>query len=788
MPKNFSIIADICEKISKYLIYAAVAITPILFLPWTTDMLDFNKQAIFTVLIFLSLFALMIKILVSGFFRANLNKTHLAVLIFFIVYLFATVASLDKYSSFWGYPRTTTESLLSLAGFVIMYLLISNTFSRKEILKSLLIFLISSAVAILYGLLQLFGWFIIPFGAMKNTAFNTIGMVSTLGFFTAVLFPVLMIFAIRGKLWQKITAFSGMALSLLLFVVINYSAIWWTVLISAAVTILILMAKKEIFDFRWVSVPMFFLVLALFFLVLQPQISVKQRPIEVFLNQSSSFGIAVNSIQNSPILGSGPATFVYDFSKYRSQDFNNSSLWNLRFDSAASKFLTLLTTIGILGVVSFIVLVLMVIISTISYIYSASFNQEKKTDNYFWGVLCLGIFGMFIAQTIGYFLLASSFSLDFMYFFLIACLIGLITHEKKKEYTLAPSSFLTLGTTFLFTLFFIFGLGILILGGQRYFAEVNYYQGAVAFAAGDAQKGLKKIETAANLNPNADVYLTELSQIYLSKIASEVNRTDLSDEDKTKNVELLINNSVNAANIAKDKNPNNVGNWSVRGYVYQNLIGTGIDGMTDLAVSSYDEAIKREPTNPYYLTQQGVSYLTQAAVYEKNNKIDEKNKSLENAKAKIDEAIKLKSDYASARYQLAMVYAAQGKTSEQFKTLEETKKYSPNDVGLAFQIGVLYYQKGDYQNAKLELERAVSLNNSYANALYFLSLSYYKLGQNEKAIQAMQKVLDLNPNNADVKTALENLKAGKAPVASLSDQTPIEEAPSDTKTNTETKK
>jgi tetratricopeptide (TPR) repeat protein len=219
----------------------------------------------------------------------------------------------------------------------------------------------------------------------------------------------------------------------------------------------------------------------------------------------------------------------------------------------------------------------------------------------------------------------------------------------------------------------------------------------------------------------------------------------------------------------------------VNGYVYLNLIGLGVTGMDELALKSYDQAISLDPVNPYYPTQKGMVYLTNASVLSKD-KTTEINQNLENAKAQFEKAIQLKSDYASPRYQIAMVYQAQGKTNEEFKALEETKKYSPNDVGLAFQIGLLYYQKADYTNAKAEFERTIALNSDYANALYFLSLTYYKLGQNDKAIQAMQRVVDLNPDNADIKTALENLKAGKAPVASLETpaETPIEEAKTET--------
>ncbi|MDP2741754.1 MAG: hypothetical protein Q8O66_03675, partial [bacterium] len=104
--------------ITKYSIFSLVFLMPIFFLPWTTDMFDFNKQALLILLVFIALFSWMIKALASGSLSININKTHIAVLVLFFVYLIATFFSQDKGGSFWGWPRATSESLFSLIGLV----------------------------------------------------------------------------------------------------------------------------------------------------------------------------------------------------------------------------------------------------------------------------------------------------------------------------------------------------------------------------------------------------------------------------------------------------------------------------------------------------------------------------------------------------------------------------------------------------------------------------------------------------------------------------------------------
>lgn len=786
MPKESSLFIKICDLVTKYSIYALVFLLPLLFLPWTSDVLDFNKQTLLVLFVSIAMFAWITKVLVSGKFSANLNKTHIAVLVLFLVYLVSTLFSLDKYGSFWGWPRVTSESLLSLIGLAILYFLISNAFSKKEIILSVIILAVSSLLAAFVGVLQLFGIFL-PFAFAKITSFNTIGLVSSLGLFLAVFLPLFIILEIFTKKWLKIVFAGAIVITLAALVVINYPIVWWVVLVGMALVLLFGMLKKALFDLRWLGLPMFFLVLSLFFIILKPQISVPARPIEVFLNQQSGFNIALQTVKDRPILGSGPGTFVFDFSKYKNPNFNQSVLWNIRFDGAGSKVLTVLATTGILGFIAFLALLATVVFYGVKFAMS---KQDKKEDGIF-EVAAIGVFISFIALTIGYFFSNSNLSLDFLYFFLIAAFMGL-SSENKKDYTLSASSFLTLGVTFVFTLFLIFGLGFLILDGQRYIAEINYFRGQTALAEGDLDQGTSKVESAVSANPNSDVYLSELSQIYLSKVGGLINKKDLSDEDK-KNIQVLINNSINAAKIATDVGPNNVSNWSIRGYIYQSLIGI-ISGAEDWAIISYDSAIKLEPFNPYYPTQKGIVHMKKASLLAED-KASEKNQLLEQAREQFEKAVQLKSDYSPARFQIAMVYQAQGKTTEELQTLEEAKKSSPNDVGLAFQIGIVYYQQKDYQKAKTELERAIRLKSDYANAIYFLGLTYDKLGQKDKAIVQISRVLQLNPNNAELNKVLDNLKAGKAALDGIEQQVPpevpVEEAPPEVpveKTKSETPK
>ena len=767
---SLSSLNETCDKVSKISIYVLVFLLPILFLPWTANVLDFNKQAVLILLVFISIFAWMSKILISGRASFNFSLVHMPIILLFLVYAVSTAFSLWRYGSFWGWPGLTSESLITLLALVLLYFLIVNVFRRKEIFHLIFCLILSGFLAVIYEILQLFGKYVIPIEFTKSVSFNTIGGVNDLAIFITVLLPLVIIALVINKQKSLRIFFIIAALfSVALLLLINFQIAWWLVIAGCVLIIAFGTQKRDIFDNRWLVLPMFFLAVALLFSFFRFQIpGTPERPVEVFLTHQASFDIAWKALKNSSIVGSGPGTFINNFSKFKEISFNNSSLWNLRFNWASSKVLTIMATVGILGVLSFLALIGFFIFYGIKFLFTSAYQREKEGQELF-SLLGLGIFISFLTLTIGFFLFKSNFSLDFVYFLLMGCFVSLL-YPAKKEIILKPSSLITLAITFGFTLIFIFGLGVLILEGQRYASAVSYLKGMETWQQGKTAETLKHLETAVRISPKADIYWREIAQVYLQAMSETAVRTDLTQAEITRQVQLYINSAVNAAKVATEINPNNVVNWSSRGVVYQNLIGI-VGGTKDWAVSAYDEALKLEPTNPYFPTQAGIVILSEANRLSQEQ-TGEKTKLLTEAEEKFNKAIQLKSDYAAAHFQLAVVYQAQGKQTEMIAQLEKTKSMAPFDVGLAFQLGLIYYQMKDFPKAQIELERAIMLNNDYANALYFLGLVYDELNQKELAIKVFERILVNNPDNDLVIQILKNLRAGEKALKNIIEEKP----------------
>ena len=765
---------NIFDLISKYSLYILVFLFPIFFLPWTASATSFNKQALLLALVFISVFAWTMKILTSSKAKFSLIFLHIPVAAFFLIYIVATIFSSWRFGSFWGRPLSDSASLLTLIGLLLFYLLLSNAFEKKEIFYSAVALGASSFLAILYGILQLFGRFVVPFSFTQNASFNTIGSVNSLGLFAAVMIPLFVVLAMTNKRVLRALFIIALIASMVLLAMVDFSSAWWVVVAGSAALLIIGMQKRNVFENGWLIVPMLFLAIALLFNFFNIQIPTDaSRSLEIHLAQRPSWVIGWETIKQNPILGSGPGTFVYDFAQHEKAEwFNEGNFWNVRFESAGSKLANLLATTGVLGLLSFLAVSALALFYGIKLLFFGKKEEQEGGPN-MW-LLGAGIFVSFVALITGYALFRSSICLEFLFFLFIGSLVALISTEKK-EIKLKPSSWINLIVTFAFTVVFIFGLGLLILEGQRYAAEVEYKQGITAWAKGDSDLALQKMESAARTSPQNEIYWRELAQVYLRKVNIDAGRTDLSQPQKNQRIQIFVSNSIAAAKAATDTNPANVANWSVRGFIYQNLLGT-VEQVGEWALDSYSKAQELEPSNPYYPTQKGVVYLSTASFFSEG---EERQERISSAKREFREALGLKSNYAPARFQLAAAFQMESNIEGAIAELEEAKRIAPFDVGVAFQLGLINYQQGNYDSAQQELERAVGVDPNYANALYFLALVYDRQGMTGEAAEVMERVAELNPNNALVRKVLGNLNQGRSALEGLTQpqEAPIKESP-----------
>ena len=197
---------QVFDKIIEWCIYLFIFLTPLWFLPFTRDILNFHKQALMVILITVALIAWLSKLLTKERVGWHKNIVVFFLLAFVIIYGISTIFSIRPYSSLMGFDNHLSRSLINVIYFFIFFLLLVNYKIEEEnrsveILKLLGLFLLSSFIVGIIGLFQMLGINIFPWSVTKTSSFNTIGSATGFGMFLATLLPttLCLLFSVKKK-------------------------------------------------------------------------------------------------------------------------------------------------------------------------------------------------------------------------------------------------------------------------------------------------------------------------------------------------------------------------------------------------------------------------------------------------------------------------------------------------------------------------------------------------------------------------------------------------------------
>jgi len=762
------------DKLNKIPLFLLLFLVPLLFLPFTQNVLDFPKQFFALVLIFISLIGWIGKSIFKGALTIKENKIFtISLFLIFLSFLLSSIFSLWPKASFWGLPLDFSDNFLTIFSILVLIFLLIQSFETKTEFFSLFISLIFSAgIAGIINILQIYRIFIFPFDFTRTVSFNTIGTPNSFAIFAVAILPLSLLFTFRAKSFLKIILGIITFVIFLNIVLINFKFAWLGLIFSILILFVFGIGRqKEKINFRFVVFLMIGLIFSIFFYFLPVRLpGFPALSPEVSINSSSEFyilkGVFDEKVKNI-ILGTGPGTFVFNYSQYHSPLLNQTIFWGTRFLKGSSTFLDWILTKGILGGISLLFLYFLIIY----FVSKLLFKNENKEDFF---EIKLGITAATLSLILMTFFYPFNFVLYFIFFFFVGGFFFCL-ESKLIQINLSSSARMVLINS-IFVIVVALSFSLFFLQGQKYFAEIKYLKGIDFSQKGDIGKAINYLKEASSLNPYVDTYWRDLAQIYLLKANLISQDAKLSVEDKRKLTNQEIVNGTESINTAIKESPFNVANWNVRGFFYRNLIG--IEGAGDLSLNSYQRAIQLEPTSPYAFGEKARVHILMAQDFVKKGKKKEQEEHLNFAIENLKKAIELKSDYAPAHYLLAVVYDQQGKIKEAISKLEETKNITPQDAGIAFQLGLLYWRSEKFEKAKDEFERAITLNSDYANAKYMLGLVYDKMGEKEKAKNEFNKLSESNPENQEIKKILNNLENGLPALEGIiSSQVPFQETP-----------
>ena len=501
-------------------------------------------------------------------------------------------------------------------------------------------------------------------------------------------------------------------------------------------------------------------------------------PPEVSPNASASWMIAQRALQAHPIQGMGTGAWSYAYNQYRPVEINAYPFWNVRFDRSYSTFFTLLATVGIGGMLLWLVLHLGIIVKGYLYI------RRKQSEEVWWTFLIIGA-GWLALTGVSF---VYNFTLaHLMMWWLLTALLAALTSSHANAKVIVHKSLayffvqLVLGVSIVLTLLTVGHFVRHTVLQVRYTNTVNGFRsGAISH-----DQTIVVLQRLHEQEPWHDQYTQAFAEAYLqralTKMQQKPSQADfvLVRNDVAAAVELMLE--------ARKNHPNNADNTLLLASIYQR-IASFTPGAYVHALQAYADVRVLDPANPVIPYSVGQVMLQQAEIEYVGMQVQDEQKkklaqtawtqNLQAAVASFQEAIRMKSDYYAAHYQLGVAYERQGRIREAIIEVERALGADNKDAGLAFELALLYYRIGDKAAALSLLEQVAIIQPKNMNAHWYLSVLYEEQRDYDKAIAEVDILLqgDLKENTTILKrrTSLQAARqAGLAPsLRSLPD--PIE--------------
>jgi len=407
----------------------------------------------------------------------------------------------------------------------------------------------------------------------------------------------------------------------------------------------------------------------------------------VYLDGTSAWVIAAETLKNNPIFGVGLGNFIEAFSRFRPVSFNLTSYWSGTFGSSSVGLLNWWTELGTVG----LLIVLMM----------AFMGWKKRGEGGFWNWGVLGLIVLVLPPT-------------YLNVFLLFWILALTAGEVKEAKMILP-----VGEKGINIMPYLSILLILAISGFSGYKMVKimladyYWKESLVAAAKNDGSGVYNLQTKAiQMNPNLSDYRAIYSQTDLAlakTILSSTEAKELSTEDKEK-VSTLIQQAVLHAQAAVKLDGNVAAYWTNLGSIYKSLVGV-VDDSLNWSVQSYQQAAVLDPVNPMINMELGsISYGAGDYV---------------SAERYFEDAVKDKNDYANAWYNWAYAAKQQNQLQNAVSRLDQALKLVPVDGD-------------DYIKGKEELDK---WNKELEEALkkYQEQLKQQQAAQQQQAPDASQK-------------------------------------------------
>ncbi|MCA9361380.1 tetratricopeptide repeat protein [Candidatus Kaiserbacteria bacterium] len=740
-------------SISHNLVFLALSITPLFFIPLVTVPLGYSKIFLVAVALSIAIILYSLSILRTGSLRISIPPLGYALWGVVAAALISALLSGDRYDAIFGNTLEvqTVGFLIVIASLVTIPLLLN--FTKAMIVRVLTLFGASAILLSIYHLSRLIlGSEFLSFEAFNNLTSSPFGGWNSLAIFFGLVIILSMITLEQLPLTKSGRLYFVVAviLSLIMLVVINFFAIWGVLVVVSLIVLMYglvkdrfgteTLARESKTGSSLLSISLSAMVcLVSLVAILGGQAfssTISNLTAVDFLEVRPSVGATLDITKSvyatDSVLGVGPNRFTDAWQAFKNPAINQTIFWNVDFVSGYSYFTTTLVTLGMIGVFAWLVFLILFVYTGFRFILK---SREVDTLWFYIGsssfAAGLYLWGMLFVYT------PSSIVFVLAAFFTSCLCASYVALNPSNGIRIELSqnkrtAVVLVGATMVVMLVSVSSIYVL----SRHYSSVVMFNQAInsVLKSTPIDQVEQKIEKAYLQSPN-DLYVRQVAEYQLSKINTLLNKTEPS-EIEQKEFEKAVSLGILSAQRAIESDGTNSSNWRMLGAFYSVLAGVGIEGSKERALESYEKAKSYDPQNPFY-------DLLTAQLYVRVGEVDSARESLRSSITK-------KPNYTDALIFLTELDVSQGNVDSAIETTLAVLSLEPQNPARYFQLGILYTSSQRFAEAIDAFERAVELDNNYANARFFLARLYATEGKKAEALQMLQVVSDLNPGNQEV--------------------------------------
>ncbi|MBI4092981.1 MAG: hypothetical protein HY420_03590 [Candidatus Kerfeldbacteria bacterium] len=732
------------QGLTRVLLALAVFSVPLFFLPGLTDLHELPKAALFLVLTLLAGLSWTATWVISGELRWRPIPGQWPLLALAIVVVLSTIFSIGHVASLLGVSAFVHQTLPVLLAAIVFLMLIGQVFDGVNDVDFFVALITTSlGLAGLIGMLQIAG--LSPFSLVELRSPNFLPTANSLAAFGILMGALaslcLMSFNQPRELrWRVLTA-TGMVVAVIGLLAVDVPAGWISLLISMVVSIVFVslrrLARVELL------VSGLIVIIAVVGLLLPTNRFVKSGlQTDVVLDSAASWSITKASLKAYPILGSGPATFMYDYVRFRPAAVRGNPLV---MPTASDDGLQVLATLGLLGALALLSVIIGLLLKFIR-------QSEQLADDHGqqWSSIS-SLIGVWAGVTAAL-VFAPSTMTTFVLWWATTAFVSVVVKTKVRTQIfkrtagrlLSPLSFLVITAAFGFVLVWSIRLVLADRGLNQVAAALSRQEDLSIIG--------QRIDRTIRLNPSAALPWLFRSQNQLIQ-AQLLSQSSSPDRAKIQN---LIAQAINDAETAVSRDPGNPLVLESVAQLYKNIANGG-----DLLLSAFERLVKLEPNNPQLRLDLGQAhYLRASSLYaQKGNSASdpEVQKSIIVSRSEFETVFNLQPNNLEGSFGLVLLDELAGEKDTAFNRLEALTKANPTMAALWYELGLRYKDRKDAKSAKDAFTSAAQLQPGLAQAHWELGLLAEADKDTATARQEFEIVQQLDPTNTEVGKKLEGL-------------------------------